>query len=358
MEGVTGMKITTIGLDVAKDVLQVHGVGERGQVVVSRQLKRGKVLEYFANLEPCLVGMEACGGAHDWARRLIGYGHQVKLMSPQFVKPYVKGNKNDMRDAEAICEAVTRPNMRFVPVKTAEQQALLALHRARQGYVKTRTGIANQMRGLLAEYGIVVTKGIAHLYTRIPEILEDGENGLPGLFRGLLARLLKSLKQTDQQVKEMEGEIKVWHQEDAASVRLATIPGIGPLTASALSATIGDARDFKSGRQLAAWAGLVPRQYSTGGKTNLLGISKRGDTYLRTLLIHGARAVIRVAPAKRKPDDWINRLISRRNKNIAAVAVANRNARIAWALLTRKEDYKPPENRHLPAPQAVAPCPA
>ena len=349
------MKITTIGLDVAKDVLQVHGVDERGQVVVSKQLKRAKVMEYFANLEPCLVGMEACGGAHDWARRLIGCGHQVKLMAPQFVKPYVKGNKNDMRDAEAICEAVTRPNMRFVPVKTAEQQALLALHRARQGYVKARTGFANQMRGLLAEYGIVIKQGITHLYTRIPEILEDGENGLPGKFRDLLARLLKSLKQTDQQVKEMEGEIKVWHQESAASMQLATIPGIGPLTASALTATVGDARDFKSGRQLAAWLGLVPRQHSTGGKTNLLGISKRGDTYLRTLLIHGARAVIRVAPAKRPPDDWINRLISRRNKNIAAVAVANRNARIAWALLTRKEDYKPPENRHAPA---VTPIPA
>jgi transposase len=358
MKGVTGMKITTIGLDVAKDVLQLHGVDERGHVVVSKQIKRSKVLEYFANLEQCLVGMEACGGAHDWARRLIGYGHQVKLMAPQFVKPYVKGNKNDMRDAEAICEAVTRPSMRFVPVKTAEQQALLALHRGRQGYVKTRTGFANQMRGLLAEYGIVVTKGITHLYTRIPEILEDGENGLPGMFRGLLARLLKSLKETDQQVKEMEGEIKAWHQENAASMQLATIPGIGPLTASALTATVGDARDFKSGRQLAAWLGLVPRQHSSGGKTNLLGISKRGDTYLRTLLIHGARAVIRVAPAKRKPDDWINRLIGRRNKNIAAVAVANRNARIAWALLTRKEDYKPPEIRHLPASPAAAPCPA
>ncbi len=344
------MKITTIGLDVAKDVLQIHGVDERGAVVVRRQLKRAKVLEYFVNLEPCLVGMEACGGAHDWARRLTGYGHQVKLMAPQFVKAYVKSNKNDMRDAEAICEAVTRPNMRFVPVKTVDQQALLALHRARQGYVKTRTAFANQIRGLLAEYGIVVTKGITHLYTRIPEILEDGENGLPGMFRGLLARLLKSLKDTDQQVKEMELEIKAWHQEDTASVRLATIPGIGPLTASALIATVGNATDFKSGRQLAAWLGLVPRQHSTGGKTNLLGISKRGDTYLRTLLIHGARAVIRVAPAKRKPDDWINRLVGRRNKNIAAVAVANRNARIAWALLTRKEDYKPPENRHLPAP--------
>ena len=217
------------------------------------------MLEYFANLETCLVGMEACGGAHDWARRLTGYGHQVKLMPPQFVKPYVKSNKNDMRDAEAICEAVTRPNMRFVPVKTAEQQALLALHRARQGYVKTRTGFANQMRGLLAEYGIVVTKGITHLYTRIPEILEDGENGLPSMFRNVLARLLKSLKQTDQRVKEMELEIKAWHQEDAASVRLATIPGIGPLTASALTATIGDARDFKSGRQLAASLGLGSR---------------------------------------------------------------------------------------------------
>ena len=351
------MKITTIGLDVAKNVMQIHGVDEHGKVAVKKQLKRSQVAEYFVNLPPCLVGMEACGGANDWARKLSGYGHDVKLMAPQFVKPYLKGNKTDAGDAEAICEAVQRPNMRFVPVKTAEQQALLAVHRARSGYVKQRTAFANQIRGLLTEYGIVIPQGISHLTKRIPEILEDAENGLPHLFRHLLARLRDSLKQADQQVGELEREIVLWHQSNPASLRLAGIPGIGPLTASALTASVGDARDFHSGRQLAAWLGLVPRQHSSGGKTNLLGISKRGDTYLRTLMIHGARSVMRMAPVKRPADDWLNRIAVRRNKNIATVALANRNARTVWALLSRGQDYRPPHMQHAsslqhaPSPQ-------
>ena len=340
------MKITTIGLDVAKSVLQIHGIEDHGKAAVKKQLKRSEVAEYFAKLPPCLIGMEACGGANHWARKLTGYGHQVKLMAPQYVKPYLKGNKTDAGDAEAICEAVQRPNMRFVPVKTVDQQALLAVHRARSGYVKQRTALTNQIRGLLTEYGIVIPQGISHLTKRIPEILEDAENGLPHLFRHLLARLRDSLKEADRQVGELEREIVLWHQSHPASLRLAGIPGIGPLTASALTASIGDARDFASGRQLSAWLGLVPRQHSSGGKTNLLGISKRGDTYLRTLMIHGARSVLRMAPVKRPADDWLNRIAARRNKNIATVALANRNARVAWALLAREQDYCPPGNPH------------
>ena len=335
------MKITTIGVDLAKTVMQIHGVDERGRVVIRKQLKRGRVLAYFANLAPCLIGMEACGGAHYWARQLSAFGHTVKLIAPQFVKPYVKTNKHDAADAEAICEAVARPNMRFVPVKNTEQQGVLALHRARQGFVKARTAQANQIRGLLAEYGVVIPQGISHIAKRLPAILEDGENDLPGAFRALLQRLGEHLKALSQHIDELEVQIQTWHQENAASRTLAQIPGIGPITASALVASIGDAKSFENGRQLAAWLGLVPRQHSSGGKSLLLGISKRGDTYLRTLLIHGARAVIRVADRKvDHADSWLARLIGRRNKNIAAVALANKNARIVWALLAHDRGYQ------------------
>lgn len=336
------MKITTIGLDLAKNIFQLHGVDERGQVALKKQLKRGRLLPFFANLEPCLIGLEACGGAHYWARQLERLGHTVKLMAPQFVKPYVKTNKNDVADAEAICEAVARSNMRFVPIKTGEQQAVLALHRARQGFVKARTAQANQIRGLLAEYGIVIPQGIDHIAKRLPEILEDGENELPGVFRALLHRLGAHLKTLDRQVDELDVQIQQWHQEQAASRKLAAIPGIGPLTASALVAAIGDAKAFENGRQLAAWLGLVPRQHSSGGKPTLLGISKRGDTYLRTLLIHGARAVIRVVERRVNPTDhWLKRLLDRRNPNVAAVALANKNARIVWALLAHDRTFQP-----------------
>jgi len=237
--------------------------------------------------------MEACGSAHFWANKLQGLGHTVKLMAPQFVKPYVKSNKNDAADAEAICEAVGRPNMRFVPIKNCEQQAILALHRARQGFVKARTAQANQIRGLLAEHGIVIPQGISHIAKRLPDVLEDGENGLPVTFRQLIERLGDHLKELDRHVQELEVQIHSWHKENAASRKLTKIPGISPITASALVASIGDGNNFENGRQLAAWLGLVPRQNSSGGKQTLLGISKRGDTYLRTLLIHGARAVMR-----------------------------------------------------------------
>ncbi|MDN0077117.1 IS110 family transposase [Crenobacter sp. SG2303] len=334
------MKITTVGIDLAKNVFQVHGVDQQGKTVLKKQLKRDQVAAFFANQPPCLIGMEACGGAHFWARKLEAQGHTVKLMAPQFVKPYVKTNKNDAADAEAICEAVSRPTMRFVPIKNSEQQAALALHRARQGFVKARTAQANQIRGLLAEHGIVIPQGSSHITKRLPAILEDADNDLPGTFRHLLARLRDNLKELDRQVGELEVQIQIWHRENSASRKLAQIPGIGPITASALVATIGDAKNFKNGRQLAAWLGLVPRQHSSGGKQTLLGISKRGDTYLRTLLVHGARAVIRVAESKvHYASSWLGKVIGRRNKNVAAVALANKNARIVWALLTHDREY-------------------
>ena len=335
------MNITTIGVDLAKNVLQIHGVDERGKAVLRKPLKRTQVLEFFVNLPPCLIGMEACGSAHFWARKLMELGHTVKLMAPQFVKPYVKTNKNDAADAEAICEAVTRPTMRFVPIKNAEQQALLGLHRARQGFVYARTAQANQIRGLLAEFGLVIPKGIHCVTEKMPEILEDAENSLPGISRELFSRLFEHFRELDRQVKELQAQIQAWHREDAKSQRLQAIPGIGPLTASALVASVGDASAFENGRQFAAWLGLVPRQHSSGGKEHLLGISKRGDTYLRTLLIHGARSVLRhLERHADQADGWLARLAARRNPNIAAVALANKNARTVWALLTHGRDYQ------------------
>ena len=281
------MKATTVGIDLAKNVFQVHGVNEYGKVAVKKQLKRHQVAEFFASMPPCLIGMEACGSAHHWARRLQAQGHTVQLMAPQFVKPYVKTNKNDAADAEAICEAVAGPNMRFVPIKNVDQQAMLALHRARQGFVKARTAQANQIRGLLAEFGLIIPKGIAHIAQRVPELIEDASNDLSGLFRLLIQRLMEHLKELDRQASELEAQIAAWHRDNELSRKLAAVPGIGPITASALVATVGNAKNFANGRQLAAWLGLVPRQHSSGGKNVLLGMSKRGDTYLRTLLIHG-----------------------------------------------------------------------
>jgi transposase len=335
------MKITTIGIDLAKMLLQVHGVDKHGKAALRKQLKRKDVVSFFANLQPCLIGMEACGSAHYWARKLSELGHTVRLMAPQFVKPYLKTNKSDRNDAEAICEAVGRPNMRFVAVKTAPMQAVLALHRARQGFVKARTAQANQIRGLLAEFGIVIAKGIGHISERLPEILEDGENGLPGMMRELLQRLGEHLQDLDQQVGELERQIMLWHRENEPSRKLEAIAGIGPLTASALVATVGDAKSFKNARQVPAWLGMVPRHQGTGGNVKLGGISKRGDVYLRTLLIHGARSVI--AHIERKSDhadEWLKKLLARRNKNVAAVALAAKNARIAWALLVHQRSYQ------------------
>lgn len=335
------MKITTIGIDLAKEVFQVHGVDVHGKTMLRKQLRRSDMAKFFVNLEPCLIGMEACGSSHHWARKLSEFGHTVKLMSPQFVKPYVKTNKHDVADAEAVCEAVSRPNMRFVSIKNAEQQAILSIHRARQGFVKARTAQANQIRGLLSEFGIVIPQGIRSINKRMVAILEDAENGLPGALRKLLERLSDHLRELDRQVEELELQIKLWHKENEASQRLEAIPGIGPITASAIVATVGNASEFKNGKQLSAWFGLVPKQRSSGGKQTFLGISKRGDTYLRTLLIHGARAVIRFAENKVEPESWLRKLIARRNKNVAAVALANKNARIIWALLSRDTKFHP-----------------
>jgi len=334
------MKVTTIGFDLAKNVFQVHGVDERGLVVVRKQLRREQVASYFANLPPCVVGMEACGSAHHWARKLQGFGHAVRLISPQFVKPYVKGNKNDAADAEAICEAVARPNMRFVPIKTMEQQAVLSVHRVRQGFVKARTAQANQIRGLLSEFGLVLPQGITNVTRRVPQLI-DAAADLPASMRHLITRLLENMKVLDRQVNELEAQIKAWHLGSELSRKLEKIPGVGVLAASALVTSIADARSFKNGRQLAAWLGLVPKQDSSGGKPKLLGMSKRGDAYLRTLLIHGARSAIVAAQKKGKPNVWLSGLLNRRHPNIAAVALANKNARTIWALLAHEREFRP-----------------
>jgi transposase len=334
------MQITTVGIDLAKTVFQVHAVDQHGKVVLKKQIKREQMAVFFANFPACLIGMEACGSAHYWARRLQSLGHTVKLMAPQFVKPYVKTNKHDAADAEAICEAVRRPNMRYVPIKNIEQQAVLALHRVRQGWIKARTAQANQIRGLLSEFGLIVPQGIGHISRRVPALLDEAKGELPAAFQELVLRLLEHFKDLDRQVNEMEHQIQSWHRANTLSRKLEKIPGIGPITASALVASIGDGKNFTNGRQLAAWLGLVPKQHSSGGKTNLLGISKRGDTYLRTLLIHGARAVIRQFERKVNRQGWLASLLGRRNKNVAAVALANKNARTAWALLVHDRDFR------------------
>ena len=337
------MKITTVGIDLAKNVFQVHGVDERGHVMLKKQLKRDQMLVYFANLPACLIGMEACSGAHYWARQLRQLGHEVRLIAPQFVEPYVKGNKHDAADAAAICEAVSRPHMRFVPVKTEDQQAILAVHRVRDGFVKARTAVANQIRGLLSEFGLVLPQGIQILRHRLSELLDDATHELPELFRTLIRSLYEHFKTLDQQVQEHEVVLLNWHKNHADSQLLETIPGIGPITATALVASIGDIHAYENSRQLSAWIGLVPKQHSSGGKTLLQGISKRGDVYLRTLLIHGARAVVRAKGYKPDADTWLTRMTQRRPANVVAVAQANKTARIVWAVLTRKEAYQAPE---------------
>jgi transposase len=339
--GASDMKISTIGIDLAKEVFQIHAADQSGKVVQRKKLRRSEMLTYFANLETCLIGMEACSSAHYWARKLVAMGHTVKLMAPQFVKPYVKANKNDAADAEAICEAVTRPTMRFVSIKNLDQQTILATHRVRQLLVVQRTARANQIRGLLSEFGVVIPRGIHFLGVRIPEILEDAENELTPGMRTLIHDCYESLKSLTDEIDRHEQTIKSFHKQNALSKRLERIPGVGPLTATAFLATIGDAMEFKSGRELSAFLGLVPRQSSSGGKQNLLGISKRGDSYLRTLLIHGARSVVRVVESNPPNHIWLDSLIGRRNKNVAAVALANKNVRTIWALLTKDREFDP-----------------
>jgi transposase len=334
--------IKRIGLDLAKQVFQLHCVDAQEKIVLRKQLRRSQMLEFFKKLPPCLIGMEACGSSHYWARELQKLGHTVKLMAPQFVKPYVKSNKNDANDAEAICEAVSRPTMPFVAIKTVEQQDIQAIHRIRSELIRQRTAKVNQIRGLLAEYGIVVEQRIEKLRKALPLLLEDAENGLTADFRVLLQGLQQDLTNLDERVGEMDKSIQKLASSNTIAKRLQQIPGIGPITSTALVSAIGNGKQFKRGRDFAAWLGLTPRQHSSGGKECLLNISKRGDSYLRTLLIHGARAVLRVAGKKEDPRSrWLQNLCSRRNKNIAAVALANKNARIVWALLTKETDYQP-----------------
>ena len=332
--------IKVVGIDLGKTSFHLHAVDDRGQTQITKKQTRNQLKATMSKLSPCLVGIEACAGAHDWARRLSGYGHEVKLIAPQFVKPYVKSNKNDRVDAEAICEAVQRPGMRFVAAKTMEQQDVQCLHRIRSQVVAQRTAQVNQIRGLLLEYGITIPQGRAQVRKQLPLILEDAENGLTMRFRGLLSTLYDELIRLDERIGDFDRQIEQLAQADDRARRLLTIPGIGPNGATALVAAIGDIHAFNNGRELAAWLGLVPRQSSTGGKARLLGISKRGDVYLRKLMIHGARSVLRFVDKKEDPRSrWAKALLQRRHKNVAAVAMANKMVRTAYALLKHEEDY-------------------
>jgi transposase len=336
------MKINRVALDLAKNLIQVHAVDALDQVVMRKPLRRAQLLPFFRDLPPCEVGMEACASAHHWGRQLQAMGHRVQLLPPQYVKPFLLGQKNDANDAAAVCTAMSHPEIPRVTVKTIAQQDVQALHRIRAMRMKQRTALINQTRGLLAEYGIVIAVSPAALRKAIPELLEDADNGLSFDFRQLLAELYDDLVVIDQRVADLTQCIERTVRSNDEGKRLLEIPGIGPLTASALLATVGDARQFKNGRQMAAFLGLVPGQHSSGGKTRLLGIHKRGDSYLRGLLVHGARSVLRMAADKH--DDrsrWLMNLATRRHRNIATVAQANKNVRTAWVILTREQRYRP-----------------
>lgn len=334
-------EITTLGLDLAKNVFHAIGLDVHEHEVLKKMLKRGELLRFFVNLPPCLVAMEACAGAHEWARQLREVGHEVRLIPPQYVKAYVRGNKNDYNDARAIAEAARRPGMRFVSVKTVEQQDQQALHRLRAGCVAERTALCNQLRGLLAEYGVVAPKGVASLRKRLPELLEDGENGLTWAFRRLLDRGYQQLREVDGHIEFYTRLLEQQAREDEVERRLQTIPGFGPVVASVFHAAVGDARAYRRGRDVSAALGLVPRQHSSGGKEVLLGISKRGDGYLRSLLVHGARAVVRQAGKKQdRLSRWVNRLVAERGVHKATVALANKMARIGWAVVRHQTVYQ------------------
>jgi transposase len=330
-------QITTVGIDLAKSVFSLHAVDGAGRMVFRRTVRRDQLLGVVAGLPPCLIGMEACSGAHEWGRRFQGFGHTVRLMAPKFVIPYRKSGKNDGNDAEAICEAVTRPNMRFVPVKSAEQQALLAMHRVRQGFIVERTAIINRLRGLMSEFGVVLPLRSVTVRRQAMEAAE----ALPALARRAISDLLDQLRVLDERIDGYDREIEAQAKLSDAARRLMQIRGIGPTTALAIVATVGDAREFRNGRQFAAWIGLVPGQYSTGGKTRLGHISKRGDAYLRNLLVQGARSVLNSAGAHQdRMSRWALELQPRRGYYRTLVAIANKNARIAWALLARNEDLR------------------
>jgi transposase len=333
--------MSVLGIDIAKQVFHVVGMDDRGHVVLRKRLARSTLLTFMANLPPLRIGMEACGSAHYWARQFREHGHDVRLIAPQFVKAYVKSPKNDARDAEAICEAVTRPTMRCVPIKRVEQQDLQALHRVRERLIKARTALVNEIRGLLSEYGIILPQSITKFRALIVDQLHKEQAKLTTLSAEIFQHLYEEFLALEKRLAYYDEKLAAIGQAHPECQRLQTIPGIGPVSATALIAAIGDVTQFKNGRQLAAWLGLVPQEHSTGGKPRLLGISKRGDRYLRKLLIHGARATLRWIDTK--GDDrsqWLRALIARRGKNRAAVALANKNARIVWALLAHNQEYQ------------------
>lgn len=348
------MQIKRVGLDLAKRAIQEHAVDRHDSVVRKHSIKRAELLPLFADRPPCLIGMEACAGAHHWARELSRLGHTVRLMAPKHVKPYLKGQKNDANDAAAICEAVSRPTMRFVAIKSVAQQDAQALHRIRSQCVEQRTAKVNLIRGLLAEYGIVIAQQVSNLRRALVDLLEEAENGLTVEFRELLSGLREDLAYLDLRIADLTRRIERHVASHEPAQRLLALPGIGPMTASALCATVGDATAFANGRQLAAFLGLTPRQHSTGGKSKLLGIHKQGDRYLRGLLVHGARAVQRMAVKKTDARSvWLNDLSQRRHKNIATVAQANKTARIAWVILAKGDTYRAEPPRRL-TPDAPA----
>lgn len=335
------MQVTRIGLDIAKNVFQVHGVDARGKVVVRKQLSRSKVLPYFAQLPVCRIGLEACGSAHYWGRELQKLGHDVRLMAVQLIKPYRTKQKHDRNDAEAMCEAVSRPQMRFVPIKTVEQQAVVTVHRARELLVTERTAVANQIRGFLMEYGIVIPPGIQRLRRELPGVLSAADDTLPTLARTVVTELQGRLLELDERIAGHDRQIAQVARQTEAAKRLRQVEGVGPITATALVATVGDAQVFQHGRQFAAWLGLVPKQLSTGGKPLLGRSTKRGNVDLRTLLIHGARSVLHCTAKRTDAKSvWVEAVRQRRGDNIAAVALAAKHARIIWALLARGQEYR------------------
>jgi len=337
------MEIHTLGIDLGKTIFHLVGLNAGGEVVLRKKCSRKQLLQFTANLQVHLIGMEACCGSHFLGRALREQGHEVRLMAARYVKPYVKTNKNDYIDAEAIAEAVGRPRMRFVPIKTDDQLDMQSLHRVRESWVGRRTSLINQIRGLLLERGITIRKGRHYAEAALPEILEDADTNLSGRLRLLLAQLQQELKQLQSQIDEIDLGIVQAAGEHEACQRLMAIPGIGPVTATAIVSAIGNGSEFKRGRGFAAWLGLVPGQYSTGGQQKLLGISKRGNYYLRRLLVNGARAVLQCKEKQSSGlHDWLNKLASRAHSNVVAVALANKLARMAWALLTKGELYRPP----------------
>jgi transposase len=334
-------EIATIGLDLAKNVFQVHGIDARGKVLARRQLRRAEVLAFFAELPPCLVGMEACATAHHWAREIAKLGHEVRLIPPAYVKPYVKRGKTDAADAEAIAEAVTRPTMRFVAVKSAEQQGVLMLHKTRDLLTRQRTALINALRGHMGELGIVAPQGAQNV-ARLVEALRAAGEDVPELARSALHALIDQLGLVEIGIRKAEAGILAWHRANEASRRLATIPGVGPITASAIAATVPNARQFRSSRQFAAWLGLTPQPRSSGGKERLGRISRQGNAYIRRLLVTGMTAVLRHTRADSSRNPWVARLLERKPPRLVTVALANKTARVAWAMLARNKSYAAP----------------